>query len=168
MEPARGRTLLVASTKYDGSLHYEYEAKLIGREDSMLRLLVEAGSPYRGHNGGGRARERYTALFWTDRDYNVYHNHRPVGRRRIASYANVALPAEIDGDTVRWVDLDLDVILTADGEVVLDDADEFEQHRREFAYPDALVERATAARDELLRAARTGVFPFDRAEHVGG
>ena len=82
------------------------------------------------------------------------------------SYANVATPATLDGDTLRWIDLDLDVVVLDDGTHALWDADEFERHRRAFGYPADVVERALAAQDELLAAARTRAFPFDREAHL--
>ncbi len=166
--PGVRRTVRVASTKYDGSWHYEFDAQLLAHEGPMLRLLVTEGTPFTGYRGEGAIRTTFTALFWSDRDYNLYHNHRPMGRRRITSYANVALPAVLDGDVLRWVDLDLDVIVDANGGVVLDDEDEFEDHRLRFAYPRDVVARAIAARDELLRLAAAGAFPFDRATHIEG
>lgn len=84
------------------------------------------------------------------------------------SYANVGTPAQLDGDVLRWVDLDLDVFTSEDGAVTLDDVDEFDQHRKLFAYPEALVAEVFAARDELLALARTGGFPFDREAHIVG
>ncbi len=166
--PGARRTVRVASTKYDGSRHYEFDAQLLAREGPMLTLLVPEGTPYTGYRGEGAIQPTFTALFWTDRWYNLFHQHRPMGRRRIMSYGNVALPAEFDGDVLRWVDLDLDVIVDADGGVILDDEDEFEQHRLRFAYPQDVVSRAITARDELLRLAATGAFPFDRAAHIEG
>ena len=118
--PGARRAVRVASTKYDGSPHYEFDAQLLAHEGSMLRLVVTEGTPFTGYRGEGAIRTTFTALFWTDRDYNLFHNHRPMGRRRVTSYANVALPAEFDGDVLRWVDLDLDVIVDANGGVVLD------------------------------------------------
>ncbi len=162
------RTIRVASTKYDGSRHYEFDAQILAHEGPMLTLLVPEGTSSTSDRGSQPVDTTFTALFWTDRDYNVFHNHRPMGRRRITSYANVALPAEFEGDVLRWVDLDLDVIVDADGGVVLDDEDEFEEHRLRFAYPQDVVSRAITARDELLRLAGAGAFPFDRAVHIEG
>ncbi len=133
----------------------------------MLTLRIELGTVMRGYRGDVDVATAFTALFWTDRYYNIYHNESPAGRRGIMSYANVSTPAQLDGDVLRWVDLDLDVFTNEDGEVTLDDVDEFEQHRTRFAYPEALVAEAFAARDELLELAKTGGFPFDREAHIG-
>ena len=161
------RLVRVLSTKYDGSPHYEFEAQLLGHRDGYVRLHVPRGTLLRSYRGEFPVRATFTALFWADRWYNVYHNHRPAGRRGIESYANVATPAQFDGETLRWVDLDLDV-LTREGGVEVDDEDEFAEHRERFGYPDDVVRHALAARDELLRLAGSGAFPFDRASHIPG
>ena len=168
MRPAGAeRVVRVLSTKYDGSPHYEFQARLLGHDQSYVRLHVPEGTLLRSYRGEFLALTSFTALFWTDRWYNVYHNHRPAGRRGIESYANVATPAEFDGETLRWVDLDLDV-LTRGGGIEVDDEDEFADRRERFGYPDDVVRHALAARDELLRLAESGAFPFDRASHIPG
>jgi protein associated with RNAse G/E len=146
----RRRLLRVQSTKFDGSLHNDYEGELLdGLDDpeGPLRLLV----------------------FWPGRDvwWNVFHNHEPAGRRGFVSYANVSTPAELDGETVRWVDLDLDVVVMPD-RVELDDEYEFEAHRVRYAYPPEIEQRARAAASELLALAARLDPPFDRASHVPG
>ena len=160
-----GKIVMVRSTKYDGSPHYEFEARLLAINGSRLTLSVIEGTPLHGYRGELTIVTDFTALFWTDRWYNVYHNHRPAGRRGILSYANVATPAQYDGSIVRWVDLDLDV-LTVAGRVVVDDEDEFAEHGQRFSYPAEIVEHAVAAKDELVRLAEAGQYPFDRASHL--
>jgi uncharacterized protein len=61
---------------------------------------------------------------------------------------------------VSLVDLDLDVILLVDGCLVLDDEDEFEEHRRSLGYPDDLVSLARRSADEVLTAIGSGAEPF--------
>jgi protein associated with RNAse G/E len=160
------RPVRIASTKYDGSIHYEFEAELLSYEGAMLTLRVARGTVLKGYRGDVDVETAFTALFWTDRHYNIYHNVSPAGRRGIMSYANIATPARLDGDVLRWIDLDLDVFTSEDGTVTLDDVDEFEEHRARFAYPDELVAEVFAARDELLELAKTGGFPFDREAHL--
>lgn len=64
-------------------------------------------------------------------------------------YVNIATPAEWDADIVTAIDMDLDIIrLAADGIVVIDDEDEFEDHTNLFQYPRMLVEKC---RTELTR-----------------
>ncbi len=164
----------VLSTKYDGSHHYEQHGWLLESPegaDAPLRVLIEAGTELRSYRGTFPARIDFTMLFWPgqDRWYNLEHNHqilvRPDGRLSTSSYANVSTPATFDGDTVRWVDLDLDVTVRG-GVVELVDEDEFDEHRARMAYPEAVIARAREAASELLQLATLGAVPFDRDAHV--
>ncbi len=170
-----GQRIRVLSTKYDGSHHYEQHGWLLetpgGEAGAPLRVLIEAGTELRSYRGTFPAPMDFTILFWPgqDRWYNVEHNHqvlvRPDGRLSTSSYANVSTPAIFDGDTVRWVDLDLDVTVRG-GLVELVDEDEFDEHRARMAYPKAVVTRAREAASELLRLATLATPPFDRESHI--
>jgi len=89
-------------------------------------------------------------------------------------YIDVTTPATWDGDVLRAVDLDLDVIkmspehlsdplewMAAPGETFVDDEDEFEEHRVAFNYPEGVVTAAQASCEELKRAVRAGLPPYD-------
>lgn len=54
------------------------------------------------------------------------------------------------------VDLDLDVILTREGHLFLDDEDEFEQHQVELGYPPDVVALAERTSLEVIRAVGEG------------
>jgi protein associated with RNAse G/E len=170
--PWQGRRIHVASTKFDGSLHQEYVAHLLdgGDGDEPLRLYVPAGTEFRSYRGEFVVRHAYTHLFWPDapRWWNVEHFHTPVTlahRPSMLTYANVASPAEFDGDTVRWIDLDLDVVVSEAGVRLIDEA-EFEEHRERYGYPDDLVTHAREAAAMLLALAERGQHPFDRATYI--
>jgi hypothetical protein len=167
-----GRPVRVASTKFDGSLHQDYVGHLLeGHADGdALRLYVPAGTPVRRYRGEFAVRQAFTQLFWpgTDCWWNVEHFHEPLSfanRPSLLTYVNISTPAEFDGETVRWVDLDLDVIVTGAG-VRLIDEDEFEEHRERFGYPDDLVMKARAAAELLIDLASRGERPFDRASYI--
>ena len=152
-------TIRVIGTKYDGSPRDEWPAQLAEQRGTLLRLVVPAGTEEIVQGIRRQViRDGYTCLFWTDRWYNVWQIDRTEG---VLVYANVAMPCQFDGRVLRWVDLDIDIVCYADGSIVIKDEDEFEEHIVRFAYPEDVVEHALAARDELLRLARAGTFPFD-------
>jgi protein associated with RNAse G/E len=161
--PPRDRRILIHSTKYDGSLHNRFVARLIEVADGVVTVAVDEGTPFEGYRGAGRIHTGFTGLYFTDRWYNVYRNERPTQRSGIVTYANVATPAVLDGDVLRWIDLDLDVMVLRDGTVLLDDEDEFEDHSVRWSYPADIVERARRSSVELLDLARLRRTPFDHA-----
>jgi uncharacterized protein len=79
----------------------------------------------------------------------------------VLTYVDMSTPARWDRSTIRAVDLDLDVVKPLDGEVYVDDEDEFEEHRVAYAYPDEIVELARASADVVLTGVRRGLPPFD-------
>lgn len=165
-----GTPVRVLSTKYDGSRHYDYRGRLVDQGtdhgEGYLRVVVEANTPFVSYRESGVTMAPMTQIYFTDRWYNAFHNHEPIGRRGMLTYCNVGTPARLEGDTIHWIDLDLDVIQTRALGLIVDDEDEFEEHRRRMAYPDEIVRRAEAARDELLALGRSLAFPFDRESHL--
>jgi protein associated with RNAse G/E len=162
----------VSSTKFDGSLHQDLEARLLDGSGAggVLRLYVPGGTAVRSYRGEFVVRHAYTHLFWPGLAHwwNVEHFHQPVpfaNRPSMLTYANIASPAQFDGETVRWVDLDLDVVVNEAG-VRLIDEDEFEEHRERYGYPEELVRQAREAADTLITLARREEHPFDRASYI--
>ena len=95
-------------------------------------------------------------------------------------YIDVTTPAAWDGDVLRAVDLDLDVIRLPDplppvesapwdappagpGGVFVDDEDEFAEHQVAFGYPVEVIGAAQASCDELVAAVRAALPPYDGA-----
>jgi len=85
--------------------------------------------------------------------------HGPGGI--VWTYVDMTTVPTWDGNVVRAVDLDLDVIERLDGSVFVDDQDEFDEHRVELGYPRDVVDLAMVTRDLVLTAVREEVSPFD-------
>ena len=85
--------------------------------------------------------------------------HAPGGA--VQTYVDMTTPPYWEGGVVHAVDLDLDVIKTLEGDVIVDDQDEFDLHRVEHAYPEDVVALALGTRDRVLAAVRDGEPPFD-------
>ena len=157
----------IVSTKYDGTLRDSYEAQLLDHVGPVLRLKVPAGTlVYEGKRAAlVEAEDNAVEIYFTDRWYNVWHFKEHTTYPNLW-YANVALPARLDGDTLCWVDLDIDIRCYLDGSLRVLDEDEFARNRVEMSYPDEVVNRAIAARDEMLRLAKDSAFPFDHEKQL--
>ena len=68
--------------------------------------------------------DRFTEYYYTDRWFDVQEVARADGRRK-GWYCDIAEPAVIEGDQLRLVDLELDVWVSAAGEPLILDEDEF-------------------------------------------
>ena len=156
-----GDAVDVRFTKWGGGRHWEFPVTLLGVD----HLGVWCGAP------AGTFLERVGAQFTSEFGWVTLF---PVGQPWAASYydapdqpisvyVDVTTPPVWKGSTVTMVDLDLDVIVTRDGDLLLDDEDEFDEHRVTLGYPDDLVATARRTADELLAAAWDGREPFGEA-----
>ena len=79
-------------------------------------------------------------------------------------YVDIARPPTwVEPARLMIVDLDLDVIRRREGDVVLDDEDEFELHTRTLQYPREIVATARATASMVLAAVAAGDDPFGQA-----
>lgn len=76
-------------------------------------------------------------------------------------YVDMATPPVWDGAVLRAVDLDLDVVRTRDGQVFVDDEDEFAEHRLSYGYPADVVALAEETRDRIHAEILEEVAPYD-------
>jgi protein associated with RNAse G/E len=151
----------VHSTKYDGSLHYEYRITPVSASSTERRVYVPPGTTFTSYRGQWPSKHHMLMLYWSDRPYNLHLSWFADWRPRLY-YINVATPATWDADTIRFVDLDLDVVWFRErGELKLEDEHEFEANRERWAYPDVLVERSWAAVEEVRAAIGARAWPFD-------
>jgi protein associated with RNAse G/E len=159
-----GRTIRVVSTRYDGRPRDEHDAELLEDNARDIRIRIPRGTPVtRGGEPFELEPSDSVQIFMRDADFNVNHMSAVVPPYRNLWYANIALPPEFDGDELRWTDLYLDVMRDHEHGVLLKDVEEFERMARELPIPPELVQRVYAARDEVLRLAAAGAFPFDHA-----
>ena len=64
------------------------------------------------------------------------------------------------GDVLEEVDLELDIIGSADGSVQVRDQDEFDRVRTTLAMPDEIVAQATATCEQVRALVALGTEPF--------
>ncbi len=95
-------------------------------------------------------------------------------------YVDISTPGRWDGDVLRAVDLDLDVIRMAPelpaelpagkiawpGELFVDDEDEFAEHQVAYGYPADVVEAAQASCKQVFAAVRDRQAPYDGTAQV--
>ena len=164
-EPDVLRQVTVRATNYDGELHWEHAAWLLQADDGYVITHTPAGTRVRTEGGGEYVSPFDTrAHYWTDRWFNVIRLETP-GQGLYGYYCNIATPLRFDGETVHYVDLQLDVRVFADAsgglEVRVVDEDEFEVARQRYGYDEQLVSCARGGVDDLLRMIEAQEFPFD-------
>ncbi len=134
----------------------------IGEDEHGVWLWAPAGTELRrGADKTIQAERGFVKVITPNRWWTAVWNIGPgFGERAIEVYVDVITPAVWDGNTVRMVDLDLDVIRRSDGTVEIDDEDEFEEHRVKFGYPDHVVDKARTETARLAIAVELRTEPF--------
>jgi hypothetical protein len=98
--------------------------------------------------------------YWLDRWYNVFRFARPDGALR-NYYCNVNVPPTFDGETLSYVDLDLDILVGPDFSYQILDVDDFERNAERYGYSVEVQANARRAVDELVRMIGSREFPFN-------
>lgn len=99
--------------------------------------------------------------YWLDRWYNVFRLSQPAGQLR-NYYCNVNMPPDFDGQTLRYVDLDIDVLVEPDFSYRILDLEDFEENAARFGYPDLVRAASRKALDSLVELIETRAFPFNQ------
>ncbi|GEO29128.1 hypothetical protein TAE01_09380 [Terrabacter aerolatus] len=151
-------------TKWGGGRHWEWVGRYLGADEHGHWWYSPAGT--RCARPGADFLESsgwvslvphegaYAAGFYpAHREVSVYVDMttEPVWQRRGAAGSDSGPVWE-----VTMVDLDLDVVLTRDGHLYVDDEDEFAEHRVELDYPPEVVALAEQWRDRVHEAVAAG------------
>jgi hypothetical protein len=78
-------------------------------------------------------------------------------------YVDICTPARWHGTRVTAIDLDLDVLRLDDGQVQVDDEDEFLLRQVALRYPRWLIQGAVRSAEEVRSMVESAVEPFGRA-----
>ncbi len=150
----------VQSFKYDGSLHRSWTADLIHREGSLLVFDAVFDIDVEHDLLGRIARGTHSLeYYWLDRWYNIFRFSDAKGQLR-NYYCNVNVPPTIEGNVLRYIDLDLDILVAPDFAYQILDTDDFERHAELYNYPADFRPRAQRAVDELVKMIEQRDFPF--------
>lgn len=158
-----GDPVRIEMEKWGGRPHWHIPARWLGRDEHGDWIGIPGGTPMARPGlelalpnvqvglvpaSGTDVERAFLATF-----------HGPGGDTRV--YVDMTTPPRWEGPVVRTVDLDLDVIVTRDGHLVVEDEDEFAEHQVELDYPPAIVALAEASRDRIHRAIIDELPPFD-------
>jgi uncharacterized protein len=69
--------------------------------------------------------DRFLETYYTDRWYNIFEIHSRDDDALRGWYCNIGKPAVIDGETLSYIDLALDLLVFPDGHQLVLDEDEF-------------------------------------------
>lgn len=129
-----------------GEVTYEYEGVMLKRDDHSIvleALFDRADMPFM--DVIFKTGDRFVEYYYTDRWYNIFAIHDRDDEKTKGWYCNIGKPAVIEDGVVSYVDLALDLWVSADGKQTVLDEDEFE----ELKLNDELRAGALKGLDEL-------------------
>jgi len=128
----------VERRKWPDAPHYGAEGVVLGEDDHGLWAGAGPGHPV--HRGDETVFIGEHPVVWCIPRHDWFMAHFVAGHPRLDIY--------------------IDVVVWSGGGVELVDTDEFEQHRIELAYPEALVADARRAATDVLTRVQAGMGPF--------
>ena len=110
-----------------GEVTYQYEGDLVRRDDNCIvveALFDRKDMPFQ--DVVFRTGDRFVEYYYSDRWYNIFAVHDKDDGKVKGWYCNIGKPAEIEDGVVSYVDLALDLWVSANGMQTVLDEDEFE------------------------------------------
>ena len=109
-----------------GEVTYHYEGVLLEREENSITLEAlfdRADMPFQ--DVVFKTGDRFVEYYYSDRWYNIFAVHDRDNGKVKGWYCNVGMPAVIEDGVVSYVDLALDLWVSANGTQTILDEDEF-------------------------------------------
>jgi hypothetical protein len=110
-----------------GDVVYEYEANELRRDKTGIvleALFTRDDMPFMDVTF--KKGDRFVEYYWSDRWYNIFVIYDRDDGALKGWYCNIGKPAVIEDSVVSYVDLALDLWVSADGRQAVLDEDEFE------------------------------------------
>ena len=153
-----GTPVRLEMTKWGDLPHWELAATYLGADEHGDWIGIPVGTPMA--RPGASFTTEVAQVGLVPRGVGWVSTFHAPGWR-IATYVDMTAVPWWDGTTCRTVDLDLDVIRTGDGDVLLDDEDEFAEHQVRYGYPAEVVALAEESAAWVLQAVLEERAPFD-------
>lgn len=155
------KKVILTAFKYGGQPHCSQPLLELHRSAHEAVLFGPIGAPFFHHTRGRRFAFPEAALY-------ICTDHRPYlpvilapPRDGVRLYCHMATPCQIGPDTVRFIDLDLDVLRSEKGPPMLVDEDEYRDHRTRLNYPAPLMHWTEQGARAAMRDIAAGIYPFD-------
>lgn len=161
LDRVSAQLLYMDARKWPDRHHWQFPMRRLGEDGHGVWVDVPAGTvAQRGSEPPRALQYGFVGLITRDRWWiaEFYADHPYHG-----IYVNIGTPCEWSGDRITTIDLDLDVVLTVDGEVAVLDEDEFAANQLSYEYPRDLVVAARSATDRIVAMLEQRAEPFANA-----
>lgn len=154
--------VVVRKRKYDGRVKSEWEGELlVSAEPDWLIVCHHPERHRKQRNGEALQADRlFIHCFHTVEPLAVLLQYDAQGQFEEAK-CDAALPSTLDGQVVQFLDLDLDLVVSAELKIQLKDEDIFALHAKQMAYPGDVIEQAWRGIELAQSLVEARSFPFD-------
>lgn len=153
--------VLIRKLKFDGTVRRTWEADLVDGDGAWL--VAHADAARHGATKDGRPTDAaaHSVFFLaTARPLTVVFEFDALGRF-LGARADAAFPAAIDGRTLSFTDLDLDLMLEPSGNVYARDFDDLAANGAAMAYSREAIDTAWAGLRLASELWADHAYPFD-------
>jgi len=157
--------LKIFSYKHDGTIHRIWtKYKLYKTSETLTLATAKKGSPVFESSGKRwHTREDTIVYFYHNEWYNVVVMNKTDG---LHYYVNIASPALIDEEGIKYIDYDLDIkVLPSKKSRVLDRKD-FAEASCKYNYSEKLKNITLSQIDKVKTMIKTAITPFNDQENI--
>ncbi|WP_424767033.1 DUF402 domain-containing protein [Paenibacillus sp. sgz302251] len=163
----RYRHCVIKSFKHNGHLHRTWQQNWLVHDELMspahraesMTVLINRQTPIQESDGKvWVSRVPAVSFFIPGQWFNIVALLEEGGVRY---YCNIASPPYLQGEVLTYIDYDLDVILTANGDRFVVDQDEYEMHKAAYHYPKMVEKKVHEGLEALLMRIDQGQAPFE-------
>ena len=153
------RPVTVQFLKNPDIIHWGFEASYLGEDDYGTWISVPKGTLR--WKGDIRVRPtRENAVFLSPRN-GWWHLHYNGTTTKFSHFVDVATPPVWSSENrYEMVDLDLDLARAQNGDVHVEDEDEFEIHQIKYGYTEEMIDRAVQETALIVAALKNREEPF--------
>jgi protein associated with RNAse G/E len=151
-----GMKITILKKNLAGEVTWQYEGRVIRYEPNAVileALFNRADMPF--VDVILKQNDRFVEMFYTDRWYNIFEIYDRDDGRLKGWYCNIGKPAVLEDGVVSYVDLALDLWVSADGKQTVLDEDEFS----ELELDDDTRRNALAGLDDLMQSLKNNNPP---------
>lgn len=155
------RPVTVQFYKNPDILHWGFDGYWLGADEWGDWVSLPSGSKRWKGQEEVRATRMPAVLCAPRHEWWHLHYTGPTEFSDYSLFVDISTPPIWVGDNrYEMIDLDLDVGLTADGEVVVEDEDEFEVHRVDLGYTEEMTRVAVETTERIVESLRLRKEPF--------
>lgn len=152
------RWIEIKSYKHDGKLHRIWDRGLVLEDNEDF--IVVASKRAKVVESNGRkwfTKEPAVTIFSKKEWYNVICMLKSEG---VTYYCNIASPALVEKNTIKYIDYDLDIKLFANNSIKVLDEKEYQNHKRFYDYSKELDKVLKYELANIRQKMEARKFPF--------